>query len=96
LQESLRRLLAGRTSLVIAHRLSTIQDVDRIVVLHHGQVRETGTHAELLARHGIYERLYQLQLLGGARRAAVEAAADGGWDEFSAARSRVDTRGDVT
>jgi ATP-binding cassette subfamily B protein len=95
LQEALRRLLAGRTSLVIAHRLSTIQDVNRIVVLHHGQIRETGTHAELMARHGIYERLYQLQLLGGVRRVETPAA-EPGWDEFAAARGRVDTRGDVT
>lgn len=64
IQDGLRRLMRGRTSLVIAHRLSTIQDVDRIVVLHHGRVRETGTHAELLARGGIYARLYQLQYLG--------------------------------
>jgi ATP-binding cassette subfamily B protein len=64
IQDALRRLMSGRTSLVIAHRLSTIQDVDRIVVLHHGQIREIGTHAELLARGGIYTRLYQLQYLG--------------------------------
>lgn len=64
IQDGLRRLMRGRTSLVIAHRLSTIQDVDRIVVLHHGRVRESGTHAELLARGGIYARLYQLQYLG--------------------------------
>jgi len=64
IQDGLRRLMRGRTSLVIAHRLSTIQDVDRIVVLHHGRVREIGTHAELLARGGIYARLYQLQYLG--------------------------------
>jgi ATP-binding cassette subfamily B protein len=64
IQDALRRLMRGRTSLVIAHRLSTIQDVDRIVVLHHGRVREMGTHAELLARSGIYARLYQLQYLG--------------------------------
>ena len=70
--------MQGRTSLVIAHRLSTIQDVDRIVVLHHGRVRETGTHAELLALGGLYSRLYQLQFLGArARRAPV---AGGGWD----------------
>lgn len=61
IQDALRRLMRGRTSLVIAHRLSTIQDVDRIVVLHKGQVREEGSHAELLARRGIYHRLYQLQ-----------------------------------
>jgi ATP-binding cassette subfamily B protein len=64
IQDGLRRLMRGRTSLVIAHRLSTIQDVDRIVVLHHGRVREAGTHADLLARGGIYARLYQLQYLG--------------------------------
>lgn len=64
IQDGLRRLMRGRTSLVIAHRLSTIQDVDRIVVLHHGRVREAGTHADLLACGGIYARLYQLQYLG--------------------------------
>ncbi len=64
IQDGLRRLMSGRTSLVIAHRLSTIQDVDRIVVLHHGRVREMGSHADLLARGGIYARLYQLQYLG--------------------------------
>jgi ABC-type multidrug transport system fused ATPase/permease subunit len=67
IQDALRRLMQGRTCLVIAHRLSTIQDVDRIVVLHRGRVREVGTHAELLARKGIYSRLYELQYLGAAR-----------------------------
>jgi len=71
IQDGLRRLMHGRTSLVIAHRLSTIQDVDRIVVLHHGRVRESGTHAELLARGGLYWRLYQLQFLGDRSGAAV-------------------------
>jgi ATP-binding cassette subfamily B protein len=61
IQRALERLLAGRTSLVIAHRLSTVQRADRILVMHKGRVREQGTHQELLARRGIYHRLYQLQ-----------------------------------
>jgi ATP-binding cassette subfamily B multidrug efflux pump len=61
IQKALARLLAGRTSIVIAHRLSTIQRADRILVLHKGEVREQGTHQELLALRGIYYRLYLLQ-----------------------------------
>lgn len=61
IQQALDRLLEGRTNLVIAHRLSTIQKADRILVLHKGEVREIGTHQELLAQRGIYHRLYQLQ-----------------------------------
>lgn len=91
IQEALERLMRGRTSLVIAHRLSTIQKVDRIVVLHHGQVREVGTHAELLALHGIYERLYQLQFMG-ARKPSPEAS-DGSWnDDPDRAKDFLDTR----
>ncbi|MEO6797378.1 MAG: ABC transporter ATP-binding protein [Candidatus Dormibacter sp.] len=61
IQGSLVTLMEGRTSIIIAHRLSTIRHVDRIVVLHRGRVVETGSHAELLARRGVYFRLYELQ-----------------------------------
>ena len=61
IQRALGRLLAGRTAIVIAHRLSTIRTVDRIIVLHKGQIREMGTHKELLQQKGIYYRLYLLQ-----------------------------------
>ncbi len=60
-REALGRLVEGRTSLVIAHRLSTIQRAHRILVMHKGQLRESGTHQELLALRGIYWKLYQLQ-----------------------------------
>lgn len=60
-REALGRLVEGRTSLVIAHRLSTIQRADRIFVMHKGQLRESGTHQELLVQRGIYWTLYQLQ-----------------------------------
>jgi ATP-binding cassette subfamily B protein len=61
IRDALRVLMRGRTTIAIAHRLSTIQDMDRILVLHKGQLREEGTHQELLAQRGIYHRLYQLQ-----------------------------------
>ncbi len=53
--------MRDRTCLLIAHRLSTIRNADRIIVLHHGEVREIGSHAELMEKQGIYHRLYQLQ-----------------------------------
>jgi len=61
IQKALWKLLEGRTSLIIAHRLSTIQRADRILVFHHGRLREEGTHEELLARKGFYHMLYQRQ-----------------------------------
>jgi ABC-type multidrug transport system fused ATPase/permease subunit len=65
IQAAIAQLMEGRTSLVIAHRLSTVQHADTILVLHHGVVRERGSHRELLAAGGLYERLYQLQLGAG-------------------------------
>ena len=61
IRDALHVLMAGRTTIAIAHRLSTIQDVDRILVFHRGELRESGSHQELLAQRGLYERLYQLQ-----------------------------------
>ncbi len=60
-RDALDRMVQGRTALVIAHRLSTIQRADKIIVMHRGQVREMGSHQQLLAQHGIYYKLYQLQ-----------------------------------
>ena len=60
-RDALNRMVEGRTSVIIAHRLSTIQRADKIIVMHKGQLRETGTHQELLAHRGIYYKLYQLQ-----------------------------------
>jgi len=64
IRDALRVLMAGRTTIAIAHRLSTIQDMDKILVLHKGQLREAGTHQELLAQRGIYYKLYELQYRG--------------------------------
>lgn len=64
IQRAIAELMVGRTSLVVAHRLSTILHADEILVMHHGEIRERGTHRELLAAGGLYERLYQLQLRG--------------------------------
>jgi len=61
IRDALHVLMAGRTTIAIAHRLSTIQDMDQILVLHKGKLRESGTHQELLAQKGIYWKLYQLQ-----------------------------------
>jgi ATP-binding cassette subfamily B multidrug efflux pump len=61
IQEALAKLMENRTSIVIAHRLSTIQNAHRIIVLHKGEIREVGTHADLLARRGLYHKIYQVQ-----------------------------------
>ena len=65
IQAAIAELMRGRTSIVVAHRLSTVQHADTILVLHHGEIRERGSHKELLAAGGLYERLYQLQLGAG-------------------------------
>ncbi len=62
IHDAVKRLMTGRTSIVIAHRLSTVQTVDNIIVLHKGEVRESGTHQELLRQRGLYSLLYQLSL----------------------------------
>ena len=74
-QRGIHVLMQGKTSLVIAHRLSTIQDVDRIFVMHHGRVVECGSHAELLARGGLYARLHRLQYAGGSQLPVAAAGA---------------------
>ena len=68
IEDALKRLMESRTSVVIAHRLSTIQNADKIIVMHRGEIRETGTHNELLQQGGIYHRLYQLQYKGQEKR----------------------------
>ena len=67
IQQAIERVMRNRTSIVVAHRLSTIQRADQIIVLHHGEIREQGTHQELLAQHGLYWKLYKLQYTDGAR-----------------------------
>ena len=71
IQKALDKLLENRTAIIIAHRLSTIEKADKIIVLHHGQVREIGKHHELLAMRGIYYRLYQMQFKREELKAAV-------------------------
>jgi ATP-binding cassette subfamily B protein len=74
IQDALRVLLRGRTAIVIAHRLSTVQNVDEILVLHKGRVRERGTHQALLAQRGLYWKLYQLQYKDQERGVGAGAA----------------------
>jgi len=72
IQSAMEQLFEGRTSIIVAHRLSTIEKADRILVLHHGELRESGTHRELMRQQGIYHKLYQLQ----SRKQAVHTGKD--------------------
>ena len=76
IRDAVERLMEGRTSLVVAHRLSTIQSVDKIIVMHKGEIRETGTHQDLLAQRGLYWRLYQLQFYQDYKRTFADSVAD--------------------
>lgn len=71
IQRAIERVLRDRTSIVVAHRLSTVQRADQILVLHHGELRERGTHQQLLARRDLYWRLYKLQYADDSRRDAL-------------------------
>jgi ATP-binding cassette subfamily B protein len=71
IQQAIERVLRDRTSIVVAHRLSTVQRADQILVLHHGELREAGTHQQLLARRGLYWRLYKLQYADDSRGEAL-------------------------
>jgi ATP-binding cassette, subfamily B, multidrug efflux pump len=78
IQQAIERVMEERTSLVVAHRLSTIQRANRIIVLHHGEIREQGTHQELLAERGFYWRLYKLQYADESRDEQSDSAPFGG------------------
>jgi ATP-binding cassette subfamily B multidrug efflux pump len=79
IREALDRLVSGRTSIVIAHRLSTIQRADRILVMHKGELRESGTHQQLLSQRGIYFRLFQLQYQEQERKVSNSSGTENGW-----------------
>ena len=71
IQQAIERVLRDRTSIVVAHRLSTVQRADQIIVLHHGELRERGTHQQLLSERGLYWRLYKLQYADDSRAGAL-------------------------
>src|SRR5437667_51588 len=92
-RDALNRMVEGRTSIIIAHRLSTVQRADKIIVMHKGQVREMGTHQQLLAQRGIYYKLYQLQYKDqevGVARAPSPATPSNGSPRSAVTTSAVD------
>ncbi len=99
IRDALQVLMAGRTTIAIAHRLSTIQDMDKILVLHRGELRESGSHQELLAERGLYFKLYQLQYKDQESRAeargagVAEIGADAGRPLSSAGRAYLSAAG---
>jgi ATP-binding cassette subfamily B protein len=76
IQQAIERVMRDRTSIVVAHRLSTVQRADQIIVLHHGEIREQGTHQELLAQRGLYWMLYRLQYADVSRSEPVMLPAE--------------------
>jgi ATP-binding cassette subfamily B protein len=74
IQRAIERVMRDRTSIVVAHRLSTIQNADRIIVLHHGEIREQGTHQQLLAQRGLYWKLYRLQYVAADNTDSIRIA----------------------
>ena len=91
IQEALHRIMEGRTSIVIAHRLQTIRECDKVLVLHHGEVREYGTHDELMALQGIYYTLHELQFQDSRIAAELSGSASGGKDVERTQRRDVPT-----
>jgi ATP-binding cassette subfamily B protein len=89
IQAAVAELMRGRTTIAIAHRLSTILEADEILVLHHGEIVERGTHRALLARQGLYERLFRLQR--GDDRHAARTGADARSDGEAAGPARLPT-----
>src|SRR6266542_511565 len=77
IQQAIERVMRNRTSIVVAHRLSTIQRADQIIVLHHGEIREQGTHQQLLARRGLYWKLYKLQYADSSRAEPLKRETEG-------------------
>ncbi|HEV8367746.1 MAG TPA: ABC transporter ATP-binding protein [Pyrinomonadaceae bacterium] len=86
IQRAIERVMRDRTSIVVAHRLSTIQNASRIIVLHHGEIREQGTHQELLLQRGLYWKLYKLQYADGSSRDASSSDEERGDAELIASQ----------